>query len=117
MSRFTILTPHTGDSIEVFFADHWLAKSFGMHTGWFYWSCQRGYLPKEPPTGPFATSYAAYRNALGAGKLLFEKEALSEQSCAEGQPHGQSAPEARHAEPRKTNSHPKAAPQCGPANP
>ena len=68
--------PHTGASIEVFYADHWLAKSFGMHTGWFYWSCQRGYLPKEPPTGPFGTSYAAYRNALDGEKRLFVKEAL-----------------------------------------
>ena len=37
--------PHTGDTIEVFFADHWLAKSFGTHAGWFWWTCQCGCLP------------------------------------------------------------------------
>lgn len=56
----------TGASIEVFYADHALASSFGSSTGWFWWTCQRGFLPDGPPTGPFATSYAAYRNfALG----------------------------------------------------
>ena len=72
--------PHTGVSLEVFFADHWLAKSFGTNPGWFYWTCECGCLPEEPPTGPFATSYAAYRNALDGGKRLFVKEALFGQS-------------------------------------
>jgi hypothetical protein len=56
------IDPHTGASIEVFYADRALANSFGRGTGWFWWSCQRGSLPESPPTGPFATSYAAYRN-------------------------------------------------------
>ena len=29
--------PQTGASIEVFFADHWLARSFGT-SGWFWWT-------------------------------------------------------------------------------
>jgi hypothetical protein len=56
------IDPHTGASIEVFYADRALANSFGRGTGWFWWSCQRGSLPDSPPTGPFDTSYAAYRN-------------------------------------------------------
>ena len=59
--------PETGDSIEVFFADHWLAKSFGTNPGWFWWTCECGCLPDGPPTGPFGTSYAAYRDALDGG--------------------------------------------------
>jgi hypothetical protein len=41
-----------------------LAKSFGRGAGWFWWSCQSGFLPDAEPTGPFATSDAAYRDAL-----------------------------------------------------
>ena len=52
----------TGATIEVFFADRALAQSFGARgAGWFWWTCQPGCLPEEPPTGPFATSYGAYR--------------------------------------------------------
>jgi hypothetical protein len=72
--------PHTGVTLEVFFADHVLANSFGTRPGWFWWRCKPGCLPDMPPTGPFATSYAAYRNALDGGRTLFVKEALSEQS-------------------------------------
>jgi hypothetical protein len=58
--------PRTGDSIEVFYADRVLAKSFGRNSGWFWWSCRRGRLPDDLPTGPFGTSYLAYRDmALG----------------------------------------------------
>jgi hypothetical protein len=72
--------PDTGDSIEVFFSDRWLAKSFGASgAGWFWWTCQSGCLPGSP-TGPFGTSYAAYRDAMNGGKLLFVIEALCEQS-------------------------------------
>ena len=56
--------PDTGYSVEVFFADDWLAKTFGMQPGWFWWACQCGRLPERPPTGPFRTSYAAYRDVL-----------------------------------------------------
>jgi len=55
--------PQTGASVEVFYADRALATSFGTRgDGWFWWACQPGRLPDGPPTGPFATSYAAYRN-------------------------------------------------------
>jgi hypothetical protein len=56
------IDPQTGASVEVFYADRALANSFGRGTGWFWWSCLRGSLPDSPPTGPFTTSYAAYRN-------------------------------------------------------
>ena len=54
--------PRTGAAIEVFYADQALAKSFGTRPGWFWWSCRRGFLPDGQPTGPFGTSYAAYRH-------------------------------------------------------
>jgi hypothetical protein len=56
--------PQSGASIEVFFADLMLARSFGTGSGWFWWACLPGYLPDIPPHGPFATSYGAYRDAL-----------------------------------------------------
>jgi hypothetical protein len=57
------IDPQTGASVEVFYADRTLAMSFGMHgAGWFWWACQPARLPEGPPIGPFATSYAAYRN-------------------------------------------------------
>ena len=40
----------TGASIEVFYADPVLAKSFGARGGWFWWSCLPGYLPEYPPS-------------------------------------------------------------------
>jgi hypothetical protein len=58
--------PRTGASVEVFCADRVLAESFGRGTGWFWWSCQCGFLPDGEPTGPFGTSYAAYRNWIDA---------------------------------------------------
>jgi hypothetical protein len=55
----------TGVSIEVFYADRTL-ETFGRGgAGWFWWSRRRGFSPEGPATGPFATSYAAYRHALG----------------------------------------------------
>ena len=56
--------PRTGDSIEVFYADAVLARSFGARAGWFWWMCRAGLLPDRSPKGPFATSYLAYRNAV-----------------------------------------------------
>jgi hypothetical protein len=57
--------PQTGASIEVFYADRSL-ETFGRNgAGWFWWSRLRGCAPDGSPTGPFATSYAAYRDALG----------------------------------------------------
>ena len=58
------IDPHTGACIEVFYADGVLAKSFGIRgTGWCWWTCEPGCLP-GPVSGPFSTSYRAYRNAL-----------------------------------------------------
>jgi hypothetical protein len=57
--------PRTGAAVEIFYADDVLAKSFGTRPGWFWWSCRRGFLPDGQPTGPFGTSYAAYRNVAG----------------------------------------------------
>ena len=61
----------TGATIEVFYCDHVLARSFGTRgAGWFHWSCQRGGLPTIPPIGPFGSSYRTYRDALAAGELF-----------------------------------------------
>jgi hypothetical protein len=57
------LDPLTGASIEVFYADRVLANSFETREGWFWWSCQPGCLPGGLPTGPFATSYLAFKSA------------------------------------------------------
>jgi hypothetical protein len=61
------IDPLTGTSVEIFYADCSLAKSFGRGAGWFWWSCQSGFLPDGEPTGPFATSDAAYRDAVDRG--------------------------------------------------
>jgi hypothetical protein len=56
--------PHTGATIEVFYADRAL-ETFGWQgAGWFWCFRRRGCSPEGQPTGPFATSYSAYRNAL-----------------------------------------------------
>ena len=56
--------PRTGISIEVFYADRTL-ETFGRDgAGWFWWPRQRGLPPDGFSTGPFATSYAAYRHAM-----------------------------------------------------
>jgi hypothetical protein len=53
-------------SIEVFYADRSL-ETFGWRgAGWFWWPRRRGFAPTGPAIGPFPTSYAAYRDALGA---------------------------------------------------
>jgi hypothetical protein len=58
--------PVTGESIEIFYADRTL-ESFGrIGAGWFWWPRRRGYSPDGSPTGPFATSFAAYRHATNA---------------------------------------------------
>ena len=58
--------PRTGVSIEVFFSDRTLETFGRCGSGWFWCSRQRGFAPKGEPTGPFATSYAAYRHAMNA---------------------------------------------------
>ena len=56
--------PQTGTSIEVFYAD-WALETFGRGgAGWFWCARRRGYSAEGQPTGPFATSYAAYRHAM-----------------------------------------------------
>jgi hypothetical protein len=56
--------PRTGATIEIFYADRRL-ETFGRSgAGWFWCSRQRGFAPGSPQTGPFATSYAAYRHAM-----------------------------------------------------
>jgi hypothetical protein len=57
------IDPHTGGSVEIFYADRGLARSFGTpNAGWYFWSCLPGCLPDGPPKGPFTSSYLAYRN-------------------------------------------------------
>src|SRR5664279_3535237 len=58
------IDPETGISIEVFYSDRTL-ETFGRSgAGWFWWPRRRGSSPNGPATGPFATSYAAYRHAV-----------------------------------------------------
>src|SRR3981081_2671530 len=57
--------PWTGASIEVFYVDRTLETFGRCGAGWFWWSRRRGFVPDGQATGPFATSYAAYRHALG----------------------------------------------------
>ena len=57
------IDPQTGASVEIFYADSAVAKSFGTPSaGWFWWCCYGGGLPYDRPTGPFTSSYLAYRN-------------------------------------------------------
>jgi len=69
--------PLTGRTIEVFYADRVLAASFGKCSGWFSWTCQPGCLPDAPPIGPFATSYAAYRNVFAGVRGCSRSSATS----------------------------------------
>ena len=61
------IDPETGISIEVFFSDLSL-ETFGRRgAGWFWWPRRRGCPPDGSAMGPFPTSYAAFRHAMGAG--------------------------------------------------
>ena len=62
------IDPRTGDTVEIFYADTALAKSFGTRPGWHWWSCRRGFSPNDQPKGPFSSSYAAYRDTPGSPK-------------------------------------------------
>jgi hypothetical protein len=64
------IDPGTGVSIEVFYSDFSLETFGRCGSGWFWWSRRRGFSPNSPATGPFATSYAAYRHAVGAGLFV-----------------------------------------------
>jgi hypothetical protein len=58
--------PRTGATMEVFYADRTL-ETFGRGgSGWFWWQRRPGFAPDSLATGPFATSYAAYRHAMNA---------------------------------------------------
>jgi hypothetical protein len=58
------IDPRTGVGFEVFYSDRTL-ETFGKSgQGWFWWSRRRGFSPDGPATGPFSTSYAAYRHAM-----------------------------------------------------
>jgi hypothetical protein len=58
------INPRTGVSIEVFFSDRTM-ESFGrVGAAWFWWRRRRGCSPEGLATGPFATSYSAYRHAM-----------------------------------------------------
>jgi hypothetical protein len=59
------INPRTGISFEVFYADRTLETFGRAGAGWFWWPRRRGLSPDGPAAGPFATSYAAYRHALG----------------------------------------------------
>ena len=59
-----VVHPRTGASIEVFYADRTLETFGRCGAGWFWWSRRSGSSPEGSPTGPFATSYAAYRHAM-----------------------------------------------------
>ena len=58
------VNPLTGASIEVFYADRTLETFGRCGAGWFWCFRRRGFSPDGRPTGPFATSYTAYRNAM-----------------------------------------------------
>jgi hypothetical protein len=61
--------PQTGVSFEVFFSDRTLETFGRCGAGWFYWARRRGCSPKGQPTGPFATSFAAYRHAMVTARV------------------------------------------------
>ena len=58
------IDPQTGAPIEVFYADRALETFGRCGAGWFWWARRRGCSPAGPATGPFATSYSAYRHAM-----------------------------------------------------
>jgi hypothetical protein len=61
------IDPLTGATIEVYYADRSL-ETFGRFcAGWFWQYRRRRFSPDGPATGPFATSYAAYRHAIMFG--------------------------------------------------
>ena len=60
------LYAETGASIEVFYSDRTMETFGRAGAGWFWWPRRRGFSPDGPATGPFATSYAAYRHAMTA---------------------------------------------------
>jgi hypothetical protein len=73
--------PLTGAAIEVFYWDQTLETFGRCGAGWFWWRRRRGFTPEGLAIGPFATSYAAYRHALGtSGYRSFMTRATNPQS-------------------------------------
>jgi hypothetical protein len=62
--------PRTGATIEVFYADRALETFGRCGAGWFWCSRRRGFSPDGRATGPFATSYSAYRHALSSAASI-----------------------------------------------
>jgi hypothetical protein len=60
------INPLTGASIEVFYANRALETFGRCGPGWYWWFRRPGFAPDGQATGPFGTSYAAYRHALNA---------------------------------------------------
>lgn len=63
---FYDINPLTGISFEVYWADTTLETFGRCGAGWFWCPRRRGFSPHSPATGPFPTSYAAYRHAMDA---------------------------------------------------
>jgi len=64
------IIPRTGVDIEVFFSDRTMETFGRVGAGWFWWRRRRGFAPEGERTGPFATSYAAYRNAMVTARVF-----------------------------------------------
>ena len=60
--------PQTGATIEIFYGDRTLETFGRCGAGWFWCSRRRGFSPNGRATGPFPTSYAAYRDAVISGE-------------------------------------------------
>ena len=64
------IDPRTGASIEIFYADRALETFGRCAAGYFWWPRRRGFSPAGPATGPFPTSYSAYRHAMATGRKI-----------------------------------------------
>ena len=61
------IDPHTGATIEAFYGDAVLARSFGAQgPGWFVWRCERDALPRflRPARSPLVMRPTERRAAL-----------------------------------------------------
>ncbi len=71
----------TGASIEVFYADRALETFSKCGAGWFWWPRRPGFAPDGPASGPFPTSYTAYRHAMNTtAPISPEARTLGEQN-------------------------------------
>src|SRR5258708_7362964 len=68
------INPLSDIIIEVVYSDRALETCGRCVAGWFWWPRRRGFAPDGPATGPFATSYAAYRHAM-KGEIQFVGDA------------------------------------------